>query len=397
MKRRNFLKTSALATAATLTSPLFGAQKSTAGEDYKALVCILLEGGADSINMMIPKHDPNRYRQYRELRKNSAIPLEQVRTLTKSIYGFHPQMPRMQRMFNHGKMAVIANMGPLFQPLSSTQIAKAKTVDDIPSAPAGLFSHLTQRDHWMQAGVSHSGWATRLAKNIDGKFVNISTGGYNKMQDAEETETLIAHDDISGTHPFMKQVRRAATDTWFEEDESFEGKSLGEQLRMTLDLIEHRKKAGFAKRQIYFVSDGGWDLHSDSKNLQEAFAHKVANLDKSLYEFSAALEQLGLDQKVTTFTVSDFGRTLDAEGNNHGWGGHAFVTGGAVKGGIYGQIPQIAAKSPHTLDNGALIPTISSDQYQATLAAWLTDGKADLEALFPHLKNFKTKKLNFMA
>ncbi len=391
--RRKFLKTTAVSAAATLASPLFADQKSTAGEDYKALVCVMLEGGADSLNMVIPKARFDDYLAYAGVRGRYAVSREQSRALRRTAYGLHPNMARMQRLFNYDKMAIVANVGVLHRPLDARQIQKANTAADLAAAaPDQLFSHVAQREHWMSAGAE-DGWAARVAREIGGEFVNISVGGHNTMQSSEDHNPFIAHDDIFGTHPAMGQIRRAAVDTYFEDDGSFEGKSLGEQLQMVLDLIEHRKAGGFAKRQIYFVSDGGWDLHSQERDNQVRFAQKVSSLDRSLGEFSAALERLGLGEKVTTCTMSDFGRTLYMGGEDHGWGGHAFVIGGAVRSGIYGNIPTIAGDTADTLANGALIPTTSADQYLATMVAWLTDNQMNLEKIFPSLRHFSQKTL----
>ncbi len=397
--RRKFLKTSALtAVAATLTPSLFGEpRKSTAGEDYKALVCIMLEGGADSLNMVVPRDNLDAYLGYVKARPRTALHREKIRQLRHTPYGMHPRMPRMQRLFNHGKLAIVANVGPLHKPLSKEAIYNAKVAEEIDAAPAQLFHHVAQRDTWMRSAEGESGWAAEVAEQIGGRFFNISVGGYNQMQEKQGYRPLIAHDDIYGTDPFMQQVARADVSTSFEADESFEGKSLAEQLSMTLDLIEHRHKAGFSKRQIYFVSDGGWDLHTSDAGSQAAFEKKVENLDHSLYEFAKGLEQLGLSDKVTTFTMSDFGRTLTESGDDHGWGGHAFVMGSAVKSGIWGEMPQIAPDSPHTLANGALIPTTASQQYLATLVAWLGDEKIDLTSVFPGLKQFKEQKMGFIV
>jgi uncharacterized protein (DUF1501 family) len=285
----------------------------------------------------------------------------------------------------------------LQRPLSRTQIKAAKTAEALGSAvPPQLFSHVAQREQWMQGG-GEDGWAARVAKELGGRHVNISVGGYNTMQSTEGMEPLVAHDDIFGTHPMMQKISRADAEIYSDDDGSFEGKSLGEQLQMVLDLIEHRKRGGFASRQIYFVSDGGWDLHSDEKAQQKAIAHKIEYLDRSLGEFAKALQKLGLEEKVTTFTTSDFGRTLGAEGEDHGWGGHTFVMGGAVRGGIYGKMPRLAKNTTDTLANGALIPTLSSEQYLATMVSWLTDNRIDTQKIFPNLKHFSQKSLDFMV
>ena len=397
--RREFLKTTALTAAATVASPLFASQKSTAGEDYKALVCVLLEGGADTVNMVIPKADLSEYLQYAKVRPHTAHNREQIRTLKGTNYGLHPRMSRMQRLYNYDNLAVVANVGTLSRPLSLAESRQAKEAADVYEHPEQLFSHAAQRDLWMHTGNTENGWAARVADLMQEDHINISVGGLNTMQYGGKQESIVVHDDIYGTHPMLEKVRKARVDTYFDKDESTEGKSLGEQLDMVVDLIEHRKVENFPKRQIFFVSYSGWDLHnapSDGTTAAQVDA-KVAYMDKSFGEFFSALKKLGLSEKVTTFTISDFGRSIEATGEDHGWGGHAFVIGGAVKSGIYGKMPEIARNSPDALANGALIPTLSAEQYMAPLVAWLGDGKINLNHVFPNLAKFSDKKLNFLA
>ncbi len=388
--RRTFLKTAALTAATTAASPLLAGHKSSTTEDYKALVCIALEGGADTPGMVLPKQDAAAYRDYLRTRPRTAYANDHIRTLRGTSYGLHPQMTRMQRLFNYGNMAIIANVGTLNRPYTQKEIARAKSVKALSDAPDQLFEHIAQRDQWMMSGDTQTGWAARLADRLGYDLVNISVGGENSLQYGSKREKRIAHDDIFGTHPMMKQVRRAPVDTWFETDDETQT-ALGAQLQMVLDLIEHRHKAPFPKRQIYFVSDGGWDIHDATP--QEAAKHfdrKVAALDHAIGHFFSALEQLGLEKKVTTFTLSEFGRTL-TDAANHGWGGHAFVTGGAVKSGIYGKMPKFSPNRSDTLADGTLIPTMPVEHYFAPLVTWLTDGNVKPTEIFPNLSRFDTR------
>lgn len=404
--RRKFLKTTAATAAATMASPLFASQKSTAGEDYKAIVCVLLEGGADSFNMVVPKNDINAYAKYSDARGEMALKRENLRTLVKSDYGFHPNMPRMQRMYNHQNLAVIANVGTLNRPVSKTQIKDAKKGRGISELPNQLFSHVAQRDLWMMAGNEDIGWAGKVAEELDQDLTNISVGGQNMMQQGGEKRTFIAYDDVFGLiddpSSIMKKLTRLGVDVNFDADDTVTGKSLGEQLEMVAKLIEARKSANFPSRQIYFVRYDGWDTHDKSicegKNC-ESGGHKIDNLDRSLGAFASALEQLGLQDKVTTFTTSDFGRTITSNnhGADHGWGGHAFAFGGAVNAGFYGKMPRVEKNSPDALANNAVVPTTSVDQYMATLVDWLGDGKINLEKVFPNLSKFDKNTLGFMA
>jgi uncharacterized protein (DUF1501 family) len=406
VNRRTFLKTTAATAAVTLGSPLFAGKKSTAGEDYKAIVCVLLEGGADSFNMVVPKHDISAYDKYKSARGDMALDRDHLRHLTKSEYGFHPNMPRMQRMFNHENLAVIANVGTLNSPISKKEIKLSKKGEGLKDAPYQLFSHVAQRDTWMMAGDSDSGWASRVADELKSDFTNISVGGQNVMQQGGKQKTFVAHDDTFGViddpSGVMKKLKRLGVDVNFDADKNVEGKSLGEQLELVAKLIEARESANFPNRQIYFVRYDGWDTHDraicDSK-MGESGGQKIDHLDRSLGAFASALEQLGLEDKVTTFTTSDFGRTIASNdsGADHGWGGHSFAFGGAVNAGFYGQMPSIEKNSPDALINGAVVPTTSVEQYMATLVDWLGDGKMNLDKVFPNLARFDSKILGFMV
>ena len=398
--RREFLKTLALTTAATVTSPLLASQRpNSSDEDYKALVCVLLEGGADSLNFVAPKTEFSEYLRYLKVRPHTAHNREKIRTLRGVKYGLHPKMARLQRLYNYGNLAIIANVGVLEKSLKLDEIKKAKYPADIKERPSQLFDHVAQRDMWMQAGVADSGWAARVADLMAKDYVNVSVAGENSLQYGSKQKNLIAHDDIFGADETVKKVKKAKIDTYFEDDDSMEGKSLGKQLELVIDLIEHRKRSETPNRQIFFVSYGGWDIHNaaDGTAANELMENKVAYMDKSLGEFYNALQKLGLDKKVTTFTMSDFGRSVENIGDDHGWGGHAFVMGGAIKSGIYGKMPKIAKNTPDALKNGALIPTVSCEQYLSPLVKWLGDDKIDLKKVFPNLHKFEDKKLDFIA
>jgi len=394
--RREFIKTTAAVTAATMASPLMASKKSTAGEDYKAIVCVLLEGGADSFNMVVPK-DASMHAKYRDARPEVAVSRDKLRELVNSKYGFHPDMPRMQRMFNHKNLAVIANVGTLNRPVSRSEVKAIKRGEVVTGLPNQLFSHVDQRDMWMSAGDEVSGWAARVADEFGNDHTNISAGGQNVMQQGGTKQAFVAYDDVFGLiddpQGIMKKLKRLNVDVNFDKDDTQVGKSLGEQLEMVAKIIEARKEANFPSRQIYFVRQDGWDTHVGEKD------NLIEHLDRSLGAFASALEQLGLEDKVTTFTTSDFGRTItsNGEGVDHGWGGHAFAFGGAVNAGIYGKMPKIQRNSPDALANNAVVPTTSVEQYMATLVDWLADGKIDLDRVFPNLANFDKKTLGFMA
>jgi len=374
--RREFLKTTAGVVAVTATTEIFASQVDTTGEDYKALVCVLLDGGADSLNMVIPK-DAKAYANYKDAREHMAVERENIRDLTKNDYGFHPNMPKLQKLFNDQNLAVIANVGTLNSPVSHKQIADAKKGSGILGLPDSLFCHDTQQSLWLKAGNKDKGWAAKVADELGFDFINVSVSGENLLQHGSKQNAYIAADEEVG-------------------------QSLDEQLEMVANLIATRKKANFPSRQIYFVKYDGWDTHDkpicESKESKSGGA-KIAHLDKALGSFASSLKRLGLEDKVTTFTASDFGRviTTNRNGADHGWGGHAFAFGGAVNAGFYGKMPKVEKNSPDALANNAIVPTTSVEQYMATLVNWLGDGKIELEKVFPNLASFESKNLGFMA
>jgi len=175
----------------------------------------------------------------------------------------------------------------------------------------------------------------------------------------------------------------------------FPGGGLGAQLRMVARMVAAQSTLGQA-RQIFYVSHGGYDFHAD---LLENQAAKLAELDVALEQFQQQMALLGVSDKVTTFTMSEFGRALQSNGagSDHGWGSHHFVLGGAVKGQqVYGQWPDVKLKGAEDAGNGRLIPTTAVDSYAATLATWLGVKADALDTVLPRLNRFATRNLGFM-
>jgi uncharacterized protein (DUF1501 family) len=148
------------------------------------------------------------------------------------------------------------------------------------------------------------------------------------------------------------------------------------------------------KRQVFFVSLGGFDTHDGLLTVHPGLLTKVS---EALSAFYNATVELGVSQQVTAFTASDFGRTLSGnnDGSDHGWGSSHFVVGGAVKGQrIYGTPPAIASNGPDDVGQGRMIPTTGVDQYAATLARWFGVSDTDLLTVLPNLKNFDVSARN---
>src|SRR5271163_1787739 len=410
--------------------------------DYKALVCIFLFGGNDSNNMLVPTD--SRYTQYLQARSVLALPQSQLLPLQTSgqfTYGLHPSMPEMQGYFNNDKtLAIVANVGTLVQP--TTQAAyQAYT-----NLPQNLFSHSDQQDQWQSAqlaGVPVSGWAGKVADNVQTynasaqfpPILSISgspvfcTGittrpfsmdpgqapgltGFDTSAASQAryaaTQQLLTFDSglsmvqaansVTGQAVKFAQVLSNALQSISPLQTKFPANYLGQQLQQVAQVIAARSALG-VQRQIFFVSYGGFDTHADQLPQQ---VQLLTYVSQSMAAFYQATQELGVTDQVTTFTLSEFARTLEPGsngGSDHAWGGHQLILGGAVKGNtLYGTFPTLVLGGPNDADqNGRWIPTTALDQYAATLATWFGVSAANLPAIFPNLANFQTSNLGFMG
>ncbi|MBT8229845.1 MAG: DUF1501 domain-containing protein [Bacteroidia bacterium] len=446
--RRSFLGTASCAAIGSTTffSTFFNLQSMSAaslqnarylnaGEDYRALVCIMLGGGNDSFNMIVPSNtqDYNDYANTRSnlaLSKNSLLPLN-ANSFNEKNLGLHPSMPELKTLFDSGKVAVINNVGTLVEPITKSQYLNGARL------PFGLFSHSDQDQQW-QTSVpqtkSATGWGGRLADlveaaNNEGKIsMNISLSGKNVFQlgkEASEYSILPTGKGAIGIKGYggdmtFNQIKTQAINSLMEQQyqdifkqtyssvvtasqntnelfsttvgnsniaTSFSTNQFSQSLRMIARTIKVRKELGL-KRQTFFVRFDGWDHHDEVLNNQ---SQMLSVLSKGMSEFQAALGELNLEDNVTTFTISDFARTLTSNGNgtDHAWGGNVLVMGGKVKGkDIYGSYPSIKLGTELEIGEGVLIPQISTDEYFAELALWYGVGKTDLVTLFPNIGNF---------
>jgi uncharacterized protein (DUF1501 family) len=168
------------------------------------------------------------------------------------------------------------------------------------------------------------------------------------------------------------------------------------QLQMVARMIAARTTLG-AGRQVFFVSMGGFDLHD---NLLADHPGLLSKLGDAMASFYDTTVELGVADKVTTFTGSDFGRTFSSngDGSDHGWGSHHFVMGGAVNGGrFWGQLPEVSVNGPDDVGQGRLLPTTSVDQLAFTLGSWMGLSATDLATVLPQIGNYSTQNLGFMA
>ncbi len=450
VSRRNFLKNVAAASvlgsgAAAMNGKLglmgsaFAASSDYADlTDYKALVCVFLYGGSDSFNMFVPT-DQALYNNYAKSRGSLALARNSLLIPANDAgFGFNPAMGNIKASYDAGKLAVLSNVGNLISPVTKAQYQSKSNL-----IPTNLFAHNHQQEQWLK-GVSSSpsalvssGWGGRMADLLGSANTNLtlpptfSMGGSNywlpgnvstpininvnsglnpigymnnngRSSDATRAELLSRILAMPQSGPLQEQAALAVGRGITSADEILaalgsgdsieapynQSSRLAKQLRMVARLIAAQQALGM-KRQIFFVGLGGWDTHDNQAGRLQGL---IADLDQSLGDFYTALEELNQENAVTAFTASDFGRTLtvNGDGSDHGWGGHYLVMGGAVNGRqVYGQQPSYVTGSDDDSGNkGRIIPSLSVNQFGATLGSWMGLTDNDLLEVFPDLANF---------
>ena len=445
--RREFLRRSSALAAAGAASPwalnlaaMSAASAQSAAGDYRALVCVFLYGGNDNHNTVVPL-DVASHAAYARIR--TGITLTQAELAPTELVpanawpdarrmALHPALAPLKTLFDSGGLALAMNVGTLAGP---TTLANFNAGIGLPPK---LFSHNDQQSVW-QAGVSEgalTGWGGRVAdlmlqrNGSAGMFTSISAAGNAVFMSGKnvvqyqvspggsiEVGKVFGSDAATaaikrvmqrqGTHLFDEshagiarrsiaadlQVRAALAgvpDLTFPADNP-----LAAQLKIVARLIAARTSLGL-KRQVFFVSLGGFDMHDDLIAQHPVQLGLVANAMKAFHD---ATVTLGVADRVTTFTGSDFGRTLasNGDGSDHGWGSYHVVMGGAVNGRRWvGQLPAVAVNGPNDVGSGRLLPAIAVDQYGATLAQWLGVQPGQMADVFPNIGRFDSADLGFM-
>ena len=421
-----------------------------AAPGYRALVCVFLYGGNDSNNMVVPltTAEYNNYASVRGSQTAGGLALTQASLLpiterdSSVRFGLHPQLTGLQSLWNSGKAALLYNVGTLIKPATKSNYLA------IGAAPTNLFSHQDQQREFQGTRLSGaqtpSGWGGRIADKLGavGGSVPVAisiagnntfvTGDITRAVSLPQTGSLAINgfDSSPASQARLAALRQLMTtgsdavmvSTLGDLQNStynltqtlapvlngtstttglFTGltSSLANQLKQVAKMIEHRAELGNPSRQIFFVSIGGFDTHSNEIAVQDRL---LADVSASVTAFYNATALLGVAGNVTTFTSSDFTRTFKPASNGGAdlaWGGHHFIVGGAVVGQKgYGAFPTLALKGPDDVsDEGRWLPTTSVDQFGATLAKWMGVSATDMNAVFPNLANFGVKDLGFLS
>jgi len=454
--RRQFLRGSVCAAVGmtSLVATAFDLRRIAAAApldgDFKALVCVFLYGGNDSNNLLVPRGAD--YAAYTAARGTLALPQASLRPITPlsggdgRLWGLHPNLAGLQSLFGQQRLALVANVGPLVAPVTRNEYLAGTA-----ALPPQLFSHSDQTMHWQTAipdQPGRSGWGGRTADLLHTLNTNaqvsmsMSLAGNNTFQiGTAVTQYQVSSEGSIGLgwyydgnewhHPPSIAIRKLMARSYgnlfqqgyrdvfqraLDQDRVLAGAldaapplatvfpdtDLGAQLRMVARLISVREALGL-RRQVYFCAADGYDLHDSQVGATaQVGAHSdlLAELDGALAAFHASTVELGVANDVTAFTASDFGRTYtsNGDGSDHGWGAHHVVLGGAVAGGrFYGQVPTLAVDGPDDSGDGRWIPTISVDEYSATLAKWFGVSSGNLGLVFPNLGRFDSPDLGFLG
>jgi uncharacterized protein (DUF1501 family) len=469
--RRQFLKTASMASMAGFTvSPFFlelnglaAMAQETTGTDYRALVCVYLQGGNDGHGTVIAT-DPSSFAAFTQARSGApglAYPMSELLPIVLNTpqsgrtFALNPFLSGIQNLFNASRCAIVANTGTLVVPSTKAQI----DANSVP-LPDSLFSHFDQTAAWQAIASNlgsgeHIGWGGAMADLLESMNVNsnsmftcISTAG-NALFLAGETSfqlnvTSAGPIPIYGlSQPAFGQPSTAALSSILSAEESnlfaqqyevviqrsiqaqamlatamppagvggipnppqyldpvmlkLMDNPLADSLQTVARIIAGRGSLGVT-RQIFFVQLGGFDTHN---NQAATHSQLLTQLAAAFEYFDTQMIALGLGSQVTSFTISDFGRTLtsNSNGTDHGWGSHHFVVGGAVQGhDMYGQYPVVGTDQINDVGEGRLIPTTAVEQYAGTLAQWFGLSNSQIQTVFPNFANFGSSPfLGFMG
>lgn len=456
LNKRRFLQVAGAGLGCSFTTGLAGlaalasqAAQASAG-DYRALVCLFMTGGNDAHNWFIPT-DTDNHREYARartalgMRSSDLVDLGQPGTQAAGLrLGMPAELQPLQQLYAQRRLAVVANVGALQQPVVKADYAAGRGL------PPKLFSHNDQQSWWQsfEPEGARTGWGGRIgdalmASNQHPIFTTVSAAGravflagaagqsYQISPAGAVGIRALRGGSAFGSNTVSQVMRRTqfdagghalqaayaqtvkrSTDAYAvlaqavaqtptrplgvpDGSYALEQSALARQLRAVVQMIGGHQGLGM-RRQVFMVSLSGFDTHGNQLSEQSRLMREVAH---SVGWFLAALQDLGLENNVTLFSASEFGRTLtcNGSGSDHGWGAHHFVAGGAVRGGeVYGRFPNLALGGPDEVEGGRLIPSTSVAEYGAALGRWMGLSASDLSTVFPQLARFDQHNLQLL-
>ncbi|MEM7766770.1 MAG: DUF1501 domain-containing protein [Pseudomonadota bacterium] len=465
INRRKFLTTAAATTMASGSGLLakLANQRAFAADTqgYKALVCVMLRGGSDHADTILPR-DPQSYAALEAVRggimgshgashdRENLVPLAPANAARFSgrEFGMPSYFAPLGALYDAGELAIVSDVGPLIEPVTRQTYESGAA-----ALPQHLFSHNDQQSTWQSLGVEGTriGWGGQFADaaiasdpTSTAEFAAISMtspsvflfgnaatpfraplgdrtpdisivhknyflGNADRFDATRDAiQAYLQSTDPTNPNLYARDLKamqaagvdatllfRAARQGTVAVEHAFPNPSLS--LDRVADIIAMRNVLN-VNRQVFFVRHGFYDTHGSQ-------AREIADLHGELVPALAAFRDAMVAQgdwdNVTLFTMSEFGRALveNGSGTDHGWGGHAMVMGGAVRGGdIYGEIAPPEPLSQSYVDRrGRLIPTTSIEQFAATLGRWFGLDEGELIRVLPNLVNFDAQDLGFMA
>jgi uncharacterized protein (DUF1501 family) len=334
----------------------------------RSSVCLYLLGGNDSNNMVVPLDSPG-YDLYAKGRGSLAIPRNALLSVYSSnasaAFGFHPSLPGIQDLYNQGVLGVMANVGRAALPVN-----RAGVKSNPRTLPSDLFEHgAASHVRYLPNGYMTLSWAP---------------GAATPVALLEHGVTVSSSEALPA--PGGQSKRLAA---------GFPQTPTGQLLESVANFL----KLGPSGQQLFVCPVSGFDTHGNQLARQ---ADLFSELDSAVGAFYRAVQDLGIADRVTLFTQTEFNRTLAPNahgGTEHAWGGHQLILGRSVLGGqVYGRFPALELGGTDDAGtSGIWIPSTSDLQYAATLASWL--GRSDLQGLpeFAGLRQFAETDLGFLA
>jgi uncharacterized protein (DUF1501 family) len=460
--RRQFLRTASMASMAGFSmtpllielNSLAAMAQSTASSDYRALVCVYLQGGNDGHGTVIAT-DPESFAAFTQARsgapglaypKSELLPITPKTPQSGRTFALNPYLTGVQNLFNLGRAAIVVNTGTLIAPATKTQINN----NSVP-LPDSLFSHFDQTAAWQAIASNygseeHVGWGGAVADvlesmnmNSNSMFTCISTAGnalflsgqtsyqlnitpagpipiyglqsppFGQPAGADTLAQILSADELNlfakeyevivnrsiQAQKILAQAMPPAGEGGVPNPPQYldpimkklTDNPLAASLQTVARVMAGRSMLGVT-RQIFYVELGSFDTHNNQAPLH---AQLLTQLSGAFEYFDGLMTSMGLSDQVTTFTISDFGRTLtsNSNGTDHGWGSHHFIVGGAVQGqNIYGQYPVIGVNQVNDVGAGRLIPTTAVEQYAGTLARWFGLSDSQVRTILPNFGNF---------